>query len=195
MIFNTEGRMSTKFELDIIWVIIIWITILSTCKSINISFSTHPSSIVKHREFCLVLQLLRFSKLSMINMSVAKFFHKGDICCLWKPTLFIQQSQDAWRIVLWRSFSKSEWLTLYTVKIRPHHFSLKNMMQDFHQKNGDHNNYAKWIKWKDIGHLKYFCWKQLVQFKTAENKNHSVPANQHTQTYRPFNKLNARLQI
>ncbi len=78
-------------------------------KSINTYFlqvRTHPSSIVKHREFCLVLQLLRFSKLSMINVSVAKFLHKGDICCLWKPTLFIQQSQDAWRIVLWRSFSK-----------------------------------------------------------------------------------------
>lgn len=84
------------------------------CKSINKPFlqvRTHPSSIVKHREFCLVLQLLRFSKLSMINMSVAKFLHEGDICCLWKPTLFIQQSQDAWRIVLWRSFSKMSDIT------------------------------------------------------------------------------------
>lgn len=122
-------KLSTKFELDIIWVIIIWITILSTCKSINISFRTHSSSIVKHREFCLVLQLLRFSKLSMINMSVAKFLHERDICCLWKPTLFIQQSQDAWRIVLWRSFSKSESVTLHTVKIRHNQFSLKNLMQ------------------------------------------------------------------
>lgn len=117
---------STKFKLDITakfstvsysinilnmlqspWVIIVWNTIHSSYWFINkLKVRTHPSCIVKHREFCLVLQLLRFSKLSMISMSVAKLLHKGDICCLWKPTFFIQQSQDAWRIVLQRCFIK-----------------------------------------------------------------------------------------
>lgn len=62
----------------------------------------HLSSIVKDRKLCLVFELFRFGKFQMVPLCVHEFLHKGDICGFWEPTLFIQQGQDAWGVVLQR---------------------------------------------------------------------------------------------
>jgi len=55
---------------------------------------------MEKRELGLGFELFRFGKFHMVPLSVGELLHKRDVCGFWKPALLIQQSQDAWRVVL-----------------------------------------------------------------------------------------------
>lgn len=48
----------------------------------------------------LVFELLWFGKFDVVSLCVQKLFYKGDIRGLGEPTLFIQESQNTWGVVL-----------------------------------------------------------------------------------------------
>lgn len=62
---------------------------------------------MKYRKLSLVLQLLWFGKFDMVPLCVQELFHKGDISGLWEPTLFIQEGQDTWWVVLQKEMGNS----------------------------------------------------------------------------------------
>lgn len=69
---------------------------------IHTSRNTHPPCIMEKRKLCFVFELFRFGKFHVVPLGVHEFLHEGDICGFGKPALLVQQSQDAWRVVLQR---------------------------------------------------------------------------------------------
>lgn len=63
-------------------------------------FEFYLSSIVKHRELCLLFLLFGLGEFGLVAMGGDKLLNKGDICGFGEPTLLIQQGQDTWRVVL-----------------------------------------------------------------------------------------------
>jgi len=57
---------------------------------------------MEQRKLCLALELFSFGKFDMVPLCVHEFLHKGDICSFGEPALFVQQGEDAWRVVLKR---------------------------------------------------------------------------------------------
>lgn len=55
---------------------------------------------MEKRKLCLVLDLFGFGKFNMVPLGVHQFLHKGDVCGLREPALFIQQGQNTWWVVL-----------------------------------------------------------------------------------------------
>lgn len=61
---------------------------------------------MENGELCLAFELFGFGKFHMVSLGVQEFFNKGDICRFREPALFIQEGQDARRVVLQKNIKE-----------------------------------------------------------------------------------------